>query len=152
MVGVRSFRFAVGSLVVASAVMAGGLLGIGTASAKTSPKLVVTPALNLKNGETVTITGTGFKPGDTVFLVECQRTAKGQAGCNTPTTSLPPTATISASGKLPKTKFKVTTGKVGPGNCGTKASNLNKCELSAGNISGGDTASGTITFKAPAKK
>ena len=151
MVGVRSFRIAVGSLVVASAIMAGGLLAVGTVSAKTTPKLVVTPALNLKNGETVTITGKGFKPGDTVFLVECQRTAKGQAGCNTPLPT-PPTATISASGTLPKTKFKVTTGKVGSSTCGTKASNLNKCELSAGNISGGDTASGPIIFKAPAKK
>jgi hypothetical protein len=137
---------------MASAIMAGGLVGVGTASAKTTPKMVIKPALSLKNGESVTISGTGFKPGDTVFLVECQRTAKGQAGCNASTASLPPTATISSTGKLPNTRFKVTTGKVGPSTCGTKASNLNKCELSAGNITGGDTASAPITFKAPAKK
>ena len=147
MSGVHRFRIAVGVVVMASSIMAGGLLGLTSAGAKTTPKLIVKPALSLKNGESVTITGTGFKPGDTVFLVECQRTAKGQAGCNASTTSLPPTATISSSGKLPATKFKVTTGKVGPGKCGTKTANLKGCELSAGNISGGDTASAPIVFK-----
>ena len=62
MVGVRGFRIAVGSLVVTSAIMAGGLVGIGTASAKTTPKLVVTPALNLKNGETATVSDHFFGP------------------------------------------------------------------------------------------
>ena len=147
MVGVRRFRIAVGVVVMASSIMAGGLLGLTSASAKTTPVLIVKPAISLKSGETVTITGTGFKPGDTVFLVECQRTAKGQSGCNASVTSPPPIATISSSGKLPSTKFKVTTGKVGPGKCGTKKSNLKGCELSAGNITGGDSASAPIAFK-----
>jgi hypothetical protein len=149
MVGIRSVRVAVVALVMATGIAAGGTVGVVSASAKTKPVLVVKPSVGLKNGETVKITGSGFKPGDTVFLVECQRTAKGQSGCNTPSTSLPPSATISAKGTFAAIKFKVTTGKVGPSTCGTKKSNLAKCELSAGNISGGDTASAPITFKAP---
>jgi hypothetical protein len=148
MPGVRSFRIAIGVVVMSVGLLASGVVGVTAANAKTTPVLTVKPAVNLKNGETVLITGSGFKPGDTVFLVECQRTAKGQSGCNTPTTSLPPSATIGSNGKFPAIKFKVTTGKVGPGLCGTKASNLSKCELSAGNISGGDTASAPIAFKA----
>jgi hypothetical protein len=147
MVGVRSFRIAIGVIVLSAGILAAGALGVATASAKTTPILTIKPAVNLKNGETVTVTGSGFKSGDSVFLVECLRTAKGQSGCNTPTTSLPPTATIGSNGKFAKAlRFKVTTGKVGPGSCGTKASNLNKCELSVGNISGKDTASAPIIF------
>jgi hypothetical protein len=148
MPGVRSLRIAIGVVVMSVGLLASGVVGVTTADAKTTPVLTVKPAVNLKNGETVSITGSGFKPGDTVFLVECQRTAKGQSGCNTPTTSLPPSATIGSNGKFPAIKFKVTTGKVGAGLCGTKASNLKKCEVSAGNISGGDTASAPIAFKA----
>ena len=146
MTGVRNFRIAVGAVVMAASILAGGLIGVSTASAKTKPVLIVKPALNLKNGEMVTISGTGFKPGDTVFLVECQRTAKGQSGCNASVTSIPPSATITAGGKITSTKFKVVTGTVGPSKCGTTKSNLAKCELSAGNITGGDTASAPITF------
>jgi len=147
MTGVRNLRIAIGAVVMAGSILAGGLIGVTTANAKTKPVLIVKPALNLTNGETVTLSGTGFKPGDTLFLVECQRTAKGQSGCNASATSLPPTATVSKSGKIPATKFKVVTGTVGPSKCGTTKSNLDKCELSAGNITGGDTASAPITFK-----
>ena len=146
MTGVRNFRIAVGAVVMAASILAGGLIGVSTASAKTKPVLIVKPALNLKNGEMVTISGTGFKPGDTVFLVECQRTAKVQSGCNASVTSIQPSATITAGGKITSTKFKVVTGTVGPSKCGTTKSNLAKCELSAGNITGGDTASAPITF------
>ena len=119
MTGVRNFRIAIGAVVMAASILAGCLIGVATAGAKSKPVMIVKPALNLKNGETVTISGTGFKPGDTVFLVECQRIAKGQSGCNASATSLPPTATITKSGKLPATKFKVVTGTVGPSKCGT---------------------------------
>jgi hypothetical protein len=147
MTRVRNFRVAVGALVMAASILGGGLVGVATASAKTKPVLIVTPALNLKNGESVTLTGTGFKPGDTLFLVECQRTAKGQSGCNASVTSIPPSATVTKAGKIPPTKVKVVTGTVGPGKCGTTKANVNKCEMSAGNITGGDTASAPITFK-----
>jgi hypothetical protein len=107
--------------------------------------VVVTPSTNLKTGEKVGVSGSGFTPGDTVYIVECLRTAKGQAGCNilgaTP-------ATISSTGALPKTSFKVSTGAVGTGKCGTTAKNLKSCAVSVGNETGGDSAVGPITFKA----
>ncbi|MGA2295088.1 MAG: neocarzinostatin apoprotein domain-containing protein [Acidimicrobiales bacterium] len=145
---VRNFRVAVSVAVMSVGVLTGGVVGVTTAWAKAAPKLTAKPAVNLKNGESITVSGTGFKPGDTVYLVECLRTAKGQSGCNASLTSLPLSATIGSSGKFPAVKFKVTTGKVGTGTCGTKASNLAKCDVSVGNISGGDSAVADITFAA----
>jgi hypothetical protein len=146
---VRNFRIAVSVVVMSVGVLAGGIVGVTAAAAKAIPKLVVKPAVNLNNGEKVTVSGSGFKPGDTVYFVECLRTAKGQAGCNTPA-GIPPYATISATGTFPTFKFRVTTGKVGTGTgtCGTKASNLAKCAVSAGNATGGDSAVADITFAA----
>jgi len=117
---------------------------MSSASAATVPKLVVTPSLNLHNGEAVKVTGSGFKPGDSVYVVECLATAKGQAGCNI--LGAKP-ATITATGLLPKTMFKVITGKIGTGKCGTTKGNLKSCAMSVGNISGGDSAVARIAFK-----
>jgi hypothetical protein len=58
---------------------------------------------------------------------------------------------ITAAGVLPKTKFKVATGTIGNGKCGTLASNLRKCAVSVGNASGGDSAVFKIVFAAPKK-
>ena len=128
--------------------LSSGLIA-SVASAAASPKLVVTPATNLHNGESVKVTGTGFKPGDSVYIVECLDTAKGESNCNILNT-VP--ATISKSGALAKSTFKVSTGKIGNGKCGTATANLKDCAVSVGNISGGDSAVFRIAFKAPAKK
>ena len=147
MPGVRKIRIAVMAAVMATGLIAGGVLGVGVASAKGGPKVVVKPAVNLHNGESVTVSGSGFKAGDTVYIVECLVKAKGQAGCNTGA-GIPPYATISATGTFSGVKIKVTTGKVGNGTCGTKASNLKACAVSVGNATGGDTGVGPITFRA----
>jgi hypothetical protein len=128
-----------------------GVLGSASAGAST-PKLVVTPSTNLHNGEKVKVSGTGFKPGDTVFIVECIVKAKGESGC---TISNLVMVTISKSGDLPSSTFKVATGKIGSKAtqlCGTKTSNLKSCAVSAGNETGGDSAVFPIAFKAPVKK
>ena len=124
-------------------------LGVAAASAAGGPKLTVTPSTNLHNGEKVTVSGSGFKKGDSVYIVECLVSAKGESNCNILNT-VP--ATISKTGALPKSTFKVSTGKIGNGKCGTTASNLKDCAVSVGNISGGDSAVFRIAFKAPAKK
>ena len=128
--------------------LSSGLIA-GDASAAASPKLVVTPATNLHNGEAVKESGTGFKPGDSVYIVECLDTAKGESNCNILNT-VP--ATVSKTGVLPKSTFKVTTGKIGSGkgagSCGTTKANLKDCAVSVGNISGGDSAVFRIAFKA----
>lgn len=119
-------------------------LGVAVASAAPTPKLVVTPSTNLHNGETVKVSGSGFKPGDAVYIVQCLVTAKGESNCNILNT-VP--AKISKTGTLPKSTFKVSTGKIGNGSCGTKTSNLKDCAVSVGNISGGDSAVFRIAFK-----
>jgi hypothetical protein len=96
----------------------------------------------------VFVSGTGFKPKDNVYITECQANAKGEAGCDI-FTALP--AKISATGVLPRTKFKVITGTIGNGKCGTTAANLSKCAVSVGNASGGDSAVFKIVFAAPKK-
>lgn len=145
MISVQGLRVGLSVAVLAIMGVSSGFVSLSSASATTGPKLVVTPSTNLHNGEAVKVTGSGFKAGDSVYVVECLATAKGAAGCNTGG-AIP--ATISATGLLPKTTFKVTTGKVGTGKCGTKTSNLKTCAISAGNASGGDSAVAHITFKA----
>jgi hypothetical protein len=124
-------------------------LGMAAASAAGGPKLKVTPSTNLRNGEKVEVSGTGFKAGDSVYIVQCLVSAKGESNCNILNT-VP--ATISKSGVLPKSTFKVSSGKIGNGKCGTTTANLKSCAVSVGNISGGDSAVFRIAFKAPAKK
>ena len=142
----RTMRVAAAVAAISTGVLAGGFSGV--ASAKAVPKLTVTPATGLSNGKTVIVKGTGFKPKDQVYITECLRTATGQAGCNI-ATAVP--QFITAAGVLPATKFKLVTGVIGTGKCGTAASNLAKCAVSVGNISGKDTASANIVFKAPKK-
>jgi hypothetical protein len=131
-------------------VLVGGLGGSALASAA-GPKVVVTPSTNLRNGEEVHISGSGFKPGDTVFLVECLRKAKGENGCKV-TNGIPPSETITSTGLLPRATFKVSTGRIGSGLCGTTKTNVSACAVSVGNAAGGDSAVGNITFKTPATK
>lgn len=133
-----------------SGVLAGGLAGSTLASAA-GPKVVVVPSTNLRNGEVVHVSGSGFKPGDTVFLVECLRAAKGQAGCKV-ANGIPPNETITSTGLLPRTTFKVSTGKIGNGTCGTTKANAAKCAVSVGNATGGDSGVGDITFVTPKAK
>ncbi len=151
MTGIRKVRVILGAVAIAVSVLASGALGLATANAtaKPSPVLKVTPAVGLTNGRIVKVSGTGFKPHDQVYLVECLVKASGGGQCNT-MGAVP--VTITAKGLLPSTKFKVITGVIGNGKCGTKASNLKSCAISAGNASGGDSAVRPITFKAPKKK
>lgn len=124
--------------------LGGALINSPSAFAAKSPKLFVTPSSGLKGGETVTVHGTGFKPKDNVYVVECLATAKGAGQCNT-LAAMP--VTISAKGILPKTKFQLVAGPIGNGSCGTTKKNLKSCEMSAGNASGGDSATARFTFK-----
>jgi hypothetical protein len=107
-------------------------------------KFHVAPVKGLKNGSKVRVSGTGFKPGDQVYVVECLASSKSQAGCDLKT--LHPVK-ITATGVLHAFNFKVVAGKIGNGLCGTKASNLNKCSISVANATKGDSASVRITFK-----
>ncbi len=148
MISTRTIRTVAVAALLSTGLATSGLINVTSASAAATPKLVVTPSTGLTNHKTVTVSGTGFKPKDMVYITECQANAKGEAGCDIDTATL---VVITAKGVLPKTKFKVVTGTIGNGKCGTAASNLKKCAVSAGNISGGDSAVFRITFAAPKK-
>jgi hypothetical protein len=107
-------------------------------------KFHVAPVKNLKNGSKVRVSGTGFKPGDQVYVIECLATSRSEAGCDIKT--LHPVK-ITAKGVLPAFNFKVVTGKIGTGSCGTKKSNLKSCSISVANASKGDSARTRIAFK-----
>jgi hypothetical protein len=144
----RKIRVVAVAGALSAGILTGGLMSVGGASAAATPKLVVTPSTGLTNHKTVEVSGTGFKPKDQVYITECQATAKGEAGCDI-FVAVP--VKISATGVLPKTKFKVVTGTVGNGKCGTTAANLRKCAVSVGNAAGGDSAVFKIVFAAPKK-
>ncbi len=144
MFSTRGIRVALGIAVVGVMALGSGLFAPLNASAATKPTVVVTPAKNLKNNEVVKISGKGFTPGDSVFVVECLAHATGESSCSL--ANLVP-VTISATGTFPKTSFKVITGKIGTGYCGTKKTNLASCAVSVGNAAGKDSAVGKIVFK-----
>lgn len=126
--------------------LASAIVGVVTPASAATRKLVIKPATGLTNHEQVEVAGSGFTPGDSVYLVECQSDATGASGCDLKTIT---PVTITSTGALLKIKFKVVTGKVGNGTCGTKASNLKKCDVDAGDKSGGDTAVGPVVFRDP---
>ena len=146
MFSLRNIRTATAILTVSTGLLVASLSG--GAGATTKPHLVVSPSRSLTNKKIIKVSGTGFKAKDQVYITECQVTAKGQAGCDI---NLAIAVEISATGVLPLTRFKVATGVIGNGKCGTTAANLWKCAISVGNFSGGDTASARISFLLPKK-
>lgn len=145
----RTIRVMAVTAMLSTGILTSGVLSVTSAAAAAAkPKLVVTPSTGITSGKTLLVSGTGFKPKDTVYITECQATAKGEAQCDIATAT---PVKISATGVLKKTKFRVVTGTIGSGKCGTKASNLRSCAVSAGNISGKDTATTDIVFALPKK-
>jgi hypothetical protein len=145
----RSAKFlaalGLGSLLLLSAPIAG--------AAKAKPHLVVTPSGSVKNNQVVKVRGVGFTPGDTIYLTECLANATSSAGCNVATaTPITGTGKVNAKGAFGWTKFKIVSGTIGTGTCGTKKADLKNCAISAGNPSGGDSAVFRITFLMPPAK
>ena len=119
------------------------------ASAAGKPSIKVSPAKGLKNNQSIQISGSGFTPKDSLYIVQCLVTAKGQADCNT--AGAVPT-TVDASGKFTKTAFVVVTGKIGTKTCGTSKADAKNCDISVGNITGGDSTALPISFAIKGKK
>lgn len=139
------WRVTLGAAALVVSGLATGLVGTMSASASSGPTVIVTPSTNLHNGETVKVKGDHFKAGDYVYIVECLRKAKGESGCLV--NGIPTPIKITATGLLPLTKFKVVTGKIGNGTCGTTKKNLALCAVSVGNEEGTDSGVAPITFK-----
>ncbi len=136
---------------IAVGTLAGTLVASGPitfavpSSTPAGPSITVSPSTGLKNGDTVTITGSGFTPGDSLYALECLATATSAAGCNAAGAT---PITANSDGTLPSTTYKVTTGTIGTGTCGTSASDLSGCVISVSNATAGDAAHAAITFAA----
>jgi len=164
-----------GNLAPTSFTIASGTIGTGTCSSAKNPNgcailvsnangtdaaaaaisllgprtVKVSPTTGLKNKSTVKVSGSGFTPGDHVYLVECLVGSTSPSKCDLKTLKA---ATITSAGVLNTTSFKVVTGKVGTGICGTTKANLKKCDISVANASKGDSKVVNITFALPKKK
>ena len=107
------------------------------------PHVKVAPSTGLRKGQSVRVSGSGFQPGDHVYIVECLASGTTASKCALKTTVA---KTINAKGQLASSVFKVVTGKIGTGTCGTKASNLKSCAIDVGNALKKDAASVRISF------
>ena len=108
--------------------------------------LYVTPSNDLKNGEVVTLSGTGFIPGDRVYFAECLQGALDQSRCVLGTFK---SVIISSTGVFPTTHLRVATGPVGPESCGTTSHDLGACDISVANSSLSDDAFAALSFARP---
>jgi Neocarzinostatin family len=111
------------------------------------PGVSLSPSTGLTNTQSVTLTGADFTAGDSVYAIECLATATTRAGCDT-STVVP--MTVSPQGTLPSTYFKVVTGKIGTGSCGTSAADYAACIIEVANAGGTDRGIATMDFVAPA--
>jgi Neocarzinostatin family len=111
--------------------------------AATSAHITVTPSINLRNNQTVTVSGGGYAPNENVYVLECLYGAQSATNCNI-FNNVP--LTTDANGNIPTTKFKVKTGKIGNGLCGTTAKNIRACDITVGNQAGTDFGIARLTF------
>jgi hypothetical protein len=141
--------------VVATCALVGGVLLVEGASATVpksrtpTPRIVVKPSTGLHNNQSVRITGVNFPKKTGLVIVECNGGAlKGQSNACDP---LHVTfVTTGSKGTFGATAFKVRTGTIGNGKCGTTSRNL-KCYLIASEPSPKSTVSAdqAITFAKP---
>lgn len=116
MLGRSGLKNVARAAVVLAAALSGVVLFVSAAVAA-GPTANVTPDKHLTNDKVVTVTGSGFKPGATVAILECNRRfaiGGGQATCDIPNAV---NATVTAAGKVPATHFTVRTGTIGNGKC-----------------------------------
>jgi 6,7-dimethyl-8-ribityllumazine synthase len=106
----------------------------------------VTPSTHLRNGEVLTMSGSGFTPGDRVYYAECLVGAITEARCDLSTYKL---AIISPWGVFPTKQLTVKAGQIGGLTCGTSAGDLKSCDVSVANSKLGDAAVADLTFAVP---
>lgn len=99
------------ALVFAGTATAAALSSVSAFAA--TPALSGTPSSGLKDGTSVALTGTGYTPNLSLFVLECSSATGGQAACDITHLGM---ATSSASGAV-STSFTVHTGTIGNGTC-----------------------------------
>jgi hypothetical protein len=85
------------------------------ARAGTGPSVTVTPNTNVKNGETVSVSGSGFPPNQSpLYVIECSGTTS-QSNCDTSTLNF--SGSTDDQGSFSNVTVVVHTGTVGDGTC-----------------------------------
>jgi hypothetical protein len=102
--------------VVSCAALSGGVL-FASAAAAAGPNATATPDKYLTNNTVVTVRASGYTPGATVSIVECNRKFAIGGGAPSCDISGGITAAVTAGGKVPATGFTVKTGTIGNGKC-----------------------------------
>jgi len=115
----------------ALAIFSIGIIGLST-TAWAAASLIVSPNMNLVNGQKISISGSGFAHGSTGTIVECNDDPSQPtvlvAGSPVPVSCTNPLSrlvTTSNAGKLAATFFTVHTGTVGPPATGKDSSGGN---------------------------
>lgn len=112
-----------------------------TSAHATGPAITVAPNTGLNNGDTVSVTGSGFAASEGLSIVECS--ALSATGCDTGNVV---TATTGADGSLAATAFVVHSGAIGDGTC---AAGSSSCFLLATNAAHSELVQATLGFAAP---
>jgi hypothetical protein len=124
-----------------------GSSGSGSSSVCGPPTLTVYPSVGLADGQTITVTGSGFTPFMGVGMVECEQGATGPSGCDL-STLLELGTDASGSFSTPYSVTRVITtaaGKLGANK--TLDCALSPCFLGAADISNYSVAaSAAIAF------
>jgi hypothetical protein len=133
----------------AVAVAAWAILAPVTAAHAATPTISVTPATGLVDGQTVTVTGSGFSAGAPFFFVECNVIPPPGTACESSTAVQ---GVIGGDGSVSATPFTVHKGAVGNGSCPpAKAGNTCYLVLTTDqNLSAAKTAAAPISFVPPA--
>jgi hypothetical protein len=123
--------------------LTGALITYSLISFALVPTVTATPATGLKAGGVVVITGSNFTAGLSVYAIECLASATSAAGCDTATAA---PIVVGTDGTLPSTTFKVATGTIGTGSCGTTAANAKDCVINVATATGTDAGTTPIAF------
>src|SRR4051794_5052202 len=104
---VKKVKFLAALPVAAAAIV------VAATAASAATSLSVSPSTSLKDGQTVTVTGSGYLPSTTIYVLQCSANPGSQAACDTAHLA---TAQSDASGNI-STKLAVHTGAIGNGTC-----------------------------------
>jgi hypothetical protein len=112
----------------------------------TARSVTVSPATGLTNDTTVSVTGSGFTAGDSLYILECPKNTVTLADCDTNDAVA---MTVGPTGTLTPGKFVMLSGVVGTGTCGTSEADLNGCYLTVGTLTNTDQGYSPLVFSAP---
>jgi hypothetical protein len=126
----------------ASAVIGGAALSPSNSHAAGSASLSVTPNHDLLDGQTVMLSGSGFRPSASVIVIECTSMSTA-ASCDQSGVKLSSTA---GDGSFHNLEFVVHTGAIGDGTCDASASCLIAATTDPTGSDPSQTATAAISF------